>query len=304
MFLWVFRIQGHFLYTFVATPSPSMSRQFNVDLDDSLPQAVRAQQRLREAILCGELSAGQRVTELMVVEQLQMSRTPVRTALLRLEQEGLLQALPGGGFAVRVFSEDDVADAIELRGTLEGLVARRAAERGVSADALSQARQGLEELDAQLSAPQLTDALMHSYVRLNASFHQWLVQAGGSEVLARELERVCSLPFASPSGFVGLRLQSNPTRDLLIVAQHQHHQVLQAIEQREGARAEALMREHSRIAQHNLREAMRESHGSPSGPVHEAPVLALIQRTADGQRQGRAQGTQRQCAPNGGSTCF
>jgi GntR family transcriptional regulator, vanillate catabolism transcriptional regulator len=268
------------------------------DTEDSLPQAVRAQQRLREAILRGDLPAGQRVTELMLVEQLQMSRTPVRTALLKLEQEGLLQGLSGGGFAVRVFSEEDVADTIELRGMLEGLVARRAAERGVAAPALAQARQSLKELDAHLEEPQLSDALMHSYVRLNAAFHQWLARVGGSEVLSRELERVCSLPFASPSGFVGLRLQSSPTRDLLMVAQHQHHQVLQAIEQREGARAEALMREHSRIAQHNLRQALSEAVRTPSGPVREAPALALIQRATDAPRRASGQRSQRQRDPS------
>lgn len=273
-------------------PNPS------ADADDSLPQAVRAQQRLREAILCGELPAGQRVTELMLVEQLQMSRTPVRTALLRLEQEGLLQSLPGGGFAVRVFSEDDVADAIELRGTLEGLVARRAAERGLSPAQLASARQGLEELDAHLREPQLSDALMHNYARLNAGFHAWLVQAGGSPVLARELERVCSLPFASPSGFVGLRLQSSPTRDLLVVAQHQHHQVLQAIEQREGGRAEALMREHSRIAQHNLRLSLQETLSTPPGATPEAPALALIQRASDSPVRPRSAPTQRLSHPS------
>jgi GntR family transcriptional regulator, vanillate catabolism transcriptional regulator len=263
------------------TSSPS-------DVEDSLPQSVRAQQRLREAILCGELPAGQRVTELMLVEQLQMSRTPVRTALLKLEQEGLLQGLPGGGFAIRVFSEEDVADTIELRGMLEGLVARRAAERGVAASILAQARQSLEELDAHLEEPQLSDALMHNYARLNANFHAWLAQAGGSDVLARELERVCSLPFASPSGFVGLRLQSSPTRDLLVVAQHQHHQVLEAIEQREGARAEALMREHSRIAQHNLQWSLREAASTECDLSQDAPALALIQRAAAPSGAGRA----------------
>jgi len=49
-------------------------------------------------------------------------------------------------------------------------------------------------------------------------------------------------------------------RDMLVVAQDQHRQVLEAIAQREGARAEAIMREHSRLAQRNLREAMRTPH--------------------------------------------
>jgi GntR family transcriptional regulator, vanillate catabolism transcriptional regulator len=94
-------------------------------------QAVKAQQRLRELILAGQLPRGTRIAEMALVNRLGMSRTPIRAALMRLGEEGLLQSLPGGGYAVRTFSEREVADAIELRGTLEGLAARLAAERGV-----------------------------------------------------------------------------------------------------------------------------------------------------------------------------
>ncbi|RYF34265.1 MAG: GntR family transcriptional regulator, partial [Comamonadaceae bacterium] len=80
-------------------------------------QAVKAQLRLREMILAGELPAGARIAELAIVERLGVSRTPIRAALMRLEQEGLLEALPNGGYAVRTFSERDVSDAIEMRGT-------------------------------------------------------------------------------------------------------------------------------------------------------------------------------------------
>ena len=100
-------------------------------------QSVRAQLRLREMILAGELAGGLRIAELALVERLGVSRTPIRAALQRLEQEGLLQRLAGGGYAVRTFSETDVSDAIALRGTLEGLAARLAAERGVPADVMA-----------------------------------------------------------------------------------------------------------------------------------------------------------------------
>src|SRR5215207_9872674 len=91
---------------------------------------VRAQLQLREMILAGELPGGARIAELSIVEKLGFSRTPIRAALMRLEQEGLLESLPNGGYAVRTFSERDVSEAIELRGTVEGLSARLAAERG------------------------------------------------------------------------------------------------------------------------------------------------------------------------------
>ena len=87
-----------------------------------------------------------------------------------------------------------------------------------------------------------------------------------------QTERVTNMPFASPSGFVVLEANSPGARDRLLVAQDQHWQVLDAIENREGTRAEALMREHSRIAQRNLREAL---HGAQSDAL---PAVKLIRR--------------------------
>ena len=224
-------------------------------------QVVKAQQGLRELILKGQLPAGSRIVELSVVELLGVSRTPIRAALMRLEQEGLLEALPSGGYAVRTFSEREVADAIELRGTLEGLAARLAAERGVSSRALAQARACLDEIDQVLLDASLSDEMFSDYVRLNAQFHRLLADMPASGVLAREIERAGSLPFASPSGFVGVHVDNAPARDMLVVAQHQHRQVLDAIERREAGRAEALMREPSRIARHNMQLALREPGG-------------------------------------------
>jgi GntR family transcriptional regulator of vanillate catabolism len=62
-------------------------------------------------------------------------------------------------------------------------------------------------------------------------------------------------------------------RDMLVVAQQQHKSVVEAIVQREGARAEALMREHARIARHNLTEALR-SHKA----LQQVPGASLIRR--------------------------
>ena len=162
---------------------------------------------------------------------------------------------------MRTFSEREVADAIELRGTLEGLAARLAAERGVSARVLAQARSCLDAIDQVLLDASLSDEMFSDYVRLNAQFHRLLAEMAGSGVLAREIERAGSLPFASPSGFVGVHINNAPARDMLVVAQHQHRQVLDAIERRESGRAEALMREHSRIARHNMQMALREPGG-------------------------------------------
>ena len=252
------------------SPDLRISKDRSAAPEEGGSHAVKAQQRLRELILTGELAAGARIAELALVELLGVSRTPIRAALMRLEQEGLLEALPSGGYAVRTFSEREVADAIELRGTLEGLAVRIAAERGVSPRALAQARACLDEIDQVLLDASLSDEMFSDYVRLNAEFHRLLADLPGSGVLAREIERAGSLPFASPSGFVGVQVHNAPARDMLVVAQHQHRQVLDAIERREAGRAEGLMREHSRIARHNMQLALRE----PGG--FELPGVQLI----------------------------
>ncbi|MBL0423402.1 GntR family transcriptional regulator [Ramlibacter sp. AW1] len=245
-----------------------------LDVEPTGSQAVKALLRLREMVLAGELVPGARIAELTLVERIGMSRTPIRAALMRLEQEGLLEALPNGGYAVRTFSERDVVDAIELRGTVEGLAARLAAERGVAPVVLSEARGCLDGIDALLHESALDDDAFNRYVALNARFHQLMAEMAGSRTIARELERVVRLPFASPSAFVIMQANSPQARDMLVVAQDQHRQVLDAIEQRAGTRAEAIMREHSRLAQRNLREAVR-SHN-----LDQMPGVRLIRKNA------------------------
>src|ERR1700755_2736457 len=93
---------------------------------------MRAMLQLRELLLSGEFPSGTRISELPLVERLGVSRTPLRLALARLEHEGLLELLPGGGYVMREFTSGDIHDAIELRGIIEGTAARFAAQKGTT----------------------------------------------------------------------------------------------------------------------------------------------------------------------------
>ncbi len=265
-------IAAHAMDTVAAGLNDIENSSVNTPASAQASVQVQALLRLRELILAGELPGGARIAELTIVEKLGFSRTPIRAALMRLEQEGLLDALPNGGYAVKTFSERDVSEAIELRGTLEGLSARLSAERGAPPVVLNEARACLREIDALLSQPALNDDAFSSYVILNARFHALLSEMAGSAVIAKELARASGLPFASPSAFVVLQANSPAARDMLIVAQDQHWQVLDAIDRREGSRAESLMREHSRMAQRNLREAVQ------SQRLDQMPGVRLIRQ--------------------------
>lgn len=218
-------------------------------------QTERALLGLRELIVEGHLLAGARISELWVVDRLGVSRTPVRAALIRLQDEGLLEPIASGGFAVRSFTVSEIGDSIELRGTLEGLAVRLAAERGVDAVHLQKLHACVDEID-MLLADELTDDTFSAYVDANRRLHALLAAACNSGVIERQIGRAMTMPFASPSAFVMAQSIDARARDMLRIAQSQHRAVVDAMERREGARAEALMREHARIAQHNLHAAL------------------------------------------------
>ncbi|MEC5403954.1 GntR family transcriptional regulator [Paraburkholderia sp. MPAMCS5] len=237
-------------------------------------QTERTLLGLRELIVEGHLVAGARISELWVVDRLGVSRTPVRAALNRLEEEGLLEPIASGGFAVRSFTVDDVGDSIELRGTLEGLAVRLAAERGVDAAQLKKLHALIDEIDAIL-AGELTDETFSAYVEANRRLHAQLTAACNSRVIERQIERVMTMPFASPSAFVIAQSIDASARDMLRIAQSQHVAVVESIERREGARAEALMREHARIARHNLHAALQNQNVMtqvPGGKLIRLPI--------------------------------
>lgn len=234
-------------------------------------QTIRAVLGLRGLIIEGALQPGARVLEQMLVDRLGVSRTPARVAMLRVCEEGLLEELPTGGYAVARFSEEDVFDAIAIRGTLEGMAARLAAERGVSPILLSKMRRCVDDLDDVIerlnTSPDLTD-----YVRLNDRFHDLMYEAAQSPMLKRSLERLVVLPFAAPNAFVSVtQSDTAAVRAVLVISQEQHRSIVDAIERREGTRAESITIEHSRSAWKYLRLIL-----DAGNPVLHLPGMNLV----------------------------
>lgn len=229
-----------------------MSRQS----EKSLSQTLRAALGVRDLLYSGSFRPGERLSEIALSDRLGLSRTPIRAALARLEQEGLVEVIPSGGYAVRTFSEADIIDAIELRGVLEGTAARLAAERGVS-DQLMDALAGtLAELD-EIVSPPVEDLDFERYHEWNAIFHDQLKNLSGSKIIRQEIERVTNMPFADPSAFLKAQVDFPEFRASLQVGQEHHRAILDAVANREGARAEALAREHARLAKRNLDQVMK-----------------------------------------------
>ena len=158
--------------------------------------------QLRERILRGEFEPGQRLAELQLAEGLGASRTPVRAALAALEQEGLLETNESGGYLVRRFTAREVADAIAVRGHLEGMAARLVAEHGITRRTAQELQSCLDEGDAALAPNPLGLDDYARYVGMNDRFHGLIVEASGNRALQRAIAHNDKLPFAPASAML------------------------------------------------------------------------------------------------------
>jgi GntR family transcriptional regulator, vanillate catabolism transcriptional regulator len=198
--------------------------------------------KIREMILAREALPGERLQEVQLSERLGVSRTPVREALVVLEQEGLVTYRPNRGYVVRAFAMKDVLDAYLVRSTFEGLACRVVAEQGISIEG----RQTLEECLAQgdeiLSVGELVEEALPNWRTMNDRFHQTILAESNNAVLIDVASRTLAIPFLSS------RVVHWHNYRRIYRSHEDHHATFDAICRRQGARAEATMREHIYIA--------------------------------------------------------
>jgi DNA-binding GntR family transcriptional regulator len=191
-------------------------------------EAARA---LREAILSGRFAAGARLRQTELADRLGISRTPIREALGRLQQEGLVQLLPGSGVRVTVLDLDEAAELYDLREALDGLAARLAAGRATQASLtrvgrpLERMRQCLEQQDA------------NRWFSAHVAFHEEIFRASDNA----RLQSLLAVVRLSIQRFHPLLLKT-PHR--LEDAYREHRAIWEAIAAGDAARAERLARLH------------------------------------------------------------
>lgn len=196
-------------------------------------------------ILQGQLRPGERMPETELAARLGVSRTPIRQALPALAQEGLLVSAGKRGYAVRAFTLEQTLEALRLRAVLEGIAARTLAERGVEPALLAELKRCLQEGDAIFAQRALDEDAESRYAQMNERFHRLIIEAADSPLLASLLERCNVVPFAAPLSIAFSTSSKDRMFDLLFYAHGQHHNIVQAIEQRQADRAEFLFREHA-----------------------------------------------------------
>jgi DNA-binding GntR family transcriptional regulator len=193
------------------------------------PESIARQvyRLLRGRIMAGEIPGGAVLTGVELARELEVSRTPVREALLLLEADGLV-APSGPGGAVVTDLRSALAEVMEMREALEGYAVRKAAERADAAtvrklDALCDEAEGLDHGDVDGRA------------RLNRAFHETLVGAAGNARLARAVHDQAEY-FAFAARLYDTATAAESLRD--------HRRMVGALKARDGALLEAIIHDH------------------------------------------------------------
>ncbi|GAA1688540.1 GntR family transcriptional regulator [Microbacterium sediminicola] len=187
--------------------------------------------RIRDAILQGEFAPHQRLIEADLSERFLASRATVRSALMHLVSEGLVERLPNKGARVRSISVDEAIEIVEVRVGLESLCARKAAERvtDAEADELRQIRDDMTQAVAQGN--------LLEYSRLNQLMDARLRQISGHATASVLLERL-----RAQSARHQFRLAFHPGR--ATESAPEHAAIIDAVIAHDGDAAEAATRQH------------------------------------------------------------
>lgn len=213
---------------------------------DNATSDKRALSELRRLILDGRIPPGEKITEVGIAGLLNLSRTPVRLALKTLEVEGMIKKREGRGYTVCDLDLDDVSKAYEVRGVLEGLAARRLAMSGMPDDVRQKLKRSLATTERALQKlSEGSDEGVDLYQQGNTLFHNTIMDACDNSFVPFTLNRLESLPLVKMGTLVFNRDAFQTEFQRLTIGHGQHLIIFDAIDRRDPARAEAMMREHS-----------------------------------------------------------
>lgn len=204
-----------------------------------------AYDEIKTMILNLTLKPGSSITEMWLIERLQMSRTPIREALYRLQQEHFVELTPRKGWFISEMKLQDIHELYVIREALEGISARYAATR-ISDDELQKMESYLNSLENLLEEDE------ESVDDPGDSIHQLIAQHCGNalinEVMVIHLERLHMFHLIT-SSLPGRKLQS----------WREHKEIFFALKARDGDRAEEMMRKHIRSSLDSLLQSLIEN---------------------------------------------
>lgn len=187
--------------------------------------------RLRQAILHGQFLPSQRLVELDLARTFGIGRAAVRTALARLEQEGLVEREPHRGASVRAISETEAVEMFEARAVLEGLAARYAAHNATDQDI-----EALRATEAQMQERLAAGDLL-GMSELNSQLHEQLLRIADNKTVARLVDHLHAQHVRFQYRMILVPGRASESLQ-------EHHALVEAIAAHDADAAEATMRQH------------------------------------------------------------
>jgi DNA-binding GntR family transcriptional regulator len=226
-------------------------------------------ERLKQQILYGEIEAGERLMQNQVAENLRASRTPVREAFRRLEQDGLVERVPQGGLRVTRLDMEAIQEVFGIRNVLEAYAVELACER-IAEEEIGYLKQLVKQAEELLSSGGLTrEAKITGIFKLNTQFHDTIYRASGNSYL---MGMINSLRFiVGRMRFLGLRADSTWSR-----AWVEHVQLIGLLEKKDRESAARLMKIHLVNAVSDVLMGMKLLQGpcSPESPEDAPRIIA------------------------------
>lgn len=198
---------------------------------------------LRDMIIQNQLAPGDRIREREVCKKLQVSRTPLREALHKLESEGLVELIPNRGAVITKPSAEEIADMLQVLGVLEAFAGERVCEL-ITDEEIGEVKALQYEMMAAFARK---DRL--AYFKLNQKIHLSIVKAARSETLL-------SLHSRLNAQLYRIRYQSNLKNETWGSALEEHDDILAALERRDAVKLSALLRRHLRSTWEKVSEFM------------------------------------------------
>ncbi len=188
-------------------------------------------ENLKQAIIRGDVPSGERLVESTIAERLDISRTPVREAIHKLEREGFLKKLPRGGFIVERLTREDIEETFGIRSILESYAARLAA--------IKHRKEELAPLEKKIDEYQkyLQEGRLDILPKVNTEFHDLLYALSRSPKLIKMINDLRDQIFRFRQ--IILKKES-----LARMSHEDHRQMLAAIKKRDAEGVEKLVRAH------------------------------------------------------------
>jgi len=208
----------------------------------------RILETIREAILSGQLKAGEKVAEPELAERFGISRTPIREAFRQLESEGYLTVIPRKGAVVTDLSEREVEEFYSIKSILEGYAARMAAEKMSSKD-----YERLEAINFRLKKL-AEEGDVKTFFRVHDEFHELFIRAAGNDKLFDLIGQMLRK-------FNRLRMASLALPGRMEISVQEHMKILEAFRRHDGEMADNLVRKNAAYGGQVLIQSLAQSEG-------------------------------------------